>query len=145
MCMHPSHSCLENDVIRPCQRSAMACEWPQQLSFQILRIRTPQHFLLRQSKMFNPFQARCFFSLTILFFCFWSSLLVFFSRFHRSFHGFEVVLLEELKAAPQPEAKRRRFKQALRCPKLQSAGPKLCLLFEVELFSSLYWQRDMRL
>lgn len=70
LCMHPSHSCLENDVIRPCQRSAMACEWPQQLSFQILRIRTPQHFLLRQSKMFNPFQARCFFSLTIFFFVF---------------------------------------------------------------------------
>ena len=32
----------------------------------------------------------------------------------RSFHG-ELVLPQELKAAPQPEAKRRRFKQALRC------------------------------
>lgn len=86
-----------------------------------------------------------FFFFNHIFFCFWSSLRVFFSRFHRSFHGFEVVLLEELKAAPQPEAKRRRFKQALRCPKLQSGGPKLRLLLEVELFSSLYWQRDMRL
>ena len=57
---------------------AMACEWPQQLSFQILRIRTPQHFPLRQSKMFNPFQARCFFSLTIFFFVFGPVYLFFF-------------------------------------------------------------------